>query len=152
MIRHQRTRQIDAAPDEVWAVLGRFMHIDEFAPQVASVEALTDGAVGVGSRRRCTFENGGDMVEEVTAWEPGQSFRVRLSETAPIPLSEGHAFVKIAPAGAGATRVDWGMDYRMKYGPLGWLLGQTMVKAMMGKVIEANLDGLATRVRAIRTA
>ena len=36
----------------------------------------------------------------------------------------------------------WSMDYRVKYGPLGWLLGQTM----MGKVLDGNLKGLADNV------
>jgi ligand-binding SRPBCC domain-containing protein len=52
MIHHERSLTIDAAPDAVWAVLSRYMHIDEFAPQITSVDALTDGEAGVGSKRR----------------------------------------------------------------------------------------------------
>ena len=48
MIHYHCTRVIDASPDAVWAVLGRFMHIDDFAPQIARVEALT-----YGPDRRC---------------------------------------------------------------------------------------------------
>lgn len=42
----------------------------------------------------------------------------------------------------------WHVDYRVKYGPLGWLMGQTMMKMMMGKIIDANLQGLSDKVRA----
>lgn len=66
MIHHQRTLVIDASPKAVWGVLGRFMHIDEFAPFVETVEALTSGDDQVGSKRRCHFTDGSAMVEEVT--------------------------------------------------------------------------------------
>ncbi len=44
------------------------------------------------------------------------------------------------------------MDYRVKFGPFGWLLGQTMMKLMMGKILDGNLKGLANRVRSNRPA
>ena len=58
MISFQRSRVIDATPDAVWAVLGRFMHVDQFSPAITSVDALTTGEVGLGSKRRNNFENG----------------------------------------------------------------------------------------------
>lgn len=44
------------------------------------------------------------------------------------------------------------MDYRVKYGPPGWLLGQTMVKMMMGRILDGNLKGLAEKVWSNRMA
>ncbi|WP_419909115.1 SRPBCC family protein [Hoeflea sp.] len=146
MIHHERTLVIDAEPDAVWAVIGRFMHIDEFAPMVTSVDALTNGADGMGSKRRCLFENGSSMVEEVIGWEPERGYRVLLSDMDPMPLEEAQAEIAVAPTKNGQTKVTWSMDYRVKYGPLGWLLGQTMMKMMMGKVLDGNLKGLADKV------
>jgi hypothetical protein len=48
--------------------------------------------------------------------------------------------------------VIWDMDYRVKFGPFGWLLGQTMMKMMMGKILDGNLKGLADKVRSNQTA
>ena len=62
MIHHERTLDIDATTDAVWAVLSRFMHIDEIAPLVTSVDALTEGEDGVGSKRRCNFDDGTSVV------------------------------------------------------------------------------------------
>jgi len=31
------------------------------------------------------------------------------------------------------------IDYRVKYGPLGWLMGQPMMKVMMGKIFDLYL-------------
>ncbi|GHB37564.1 hypothetical protein GCM10007094_28610 [Pseudovibrio japonicus] len=150
MIRRERTMMIDARPDVVWDVIGRFMHVDEYAPLVTSVDAMTEGPDGVGSKRRCHFEDGNSVVEEVTEWDPNHRYRVRLSETSPMPLKEAYAEICIKPQGQGRTLVVWSIEFRMKYGPLGWLMGQTLLKIMMGKVIDGNLRGLADKVRVPR--
>ncbi len=49
MIHHVRSLTIDATPDAVWEALSRYMHIDEFAPQVMSVDVLTVGEADLGS-------------------------------------------------------------------------------------------------------
>ncbi len=136
MIHYERTIDIDATPDALWAIIGRFMHIDEFAPQIKSVDALTDGEDGVGSKRRCNFDNGSSVVEEVIHWEANNKYRVRLSEMEAMPLKEMYADISLEPIDNGRTRVIWGIDYQVKYGPFGWLLGQTMMKLMMGNGIE----------------
>ena len=152
MIHHERTLDVESTPETVWAVIGRFMHIDEFAPMVKSVDALTDGEDGVGSKRRCNFDNGTSIVEEVIDWKPNSSYRVRLSDMEPMPLHEALAELSVAPLNNGRSKVTWSMDYRVKYGPFGWLLGQTMMRRMMGKVLDDNLKGLADKVRSNQTA
>lgn len=152
MIHHERTLDIDATPDAVWAVIGRFMHIDEFAPLVKSVDALTEDVNGIGSKRRCHFDDGSSLVEEVTEWEANRGYRVRLSELTSMPLHEAYAELYIKPLDNERSRVKWGMDYRVKFGPFGWLLGQTIMKMMIGKILDGNLKGLADKVRSNQTA
>ncbi len=146
MIHYERTLDIDATPDAIWAVISRFVHIDEFAPLVKSVDTLTQGEDGIGSKRRCNFDDGTSVVEEVTKWEANRGYRVRLSEMTAMPLHEAYAELSVEPLKSGA-RIKWGMDYRVKFGPFGWLLGQTMMKLMMGKILDGNLKGLANKVQ-----
>lgn len=143
-----RSHTLDASPDAVWAVLGRFMHINAFAPAVTKVDALTAGSDDVGSKRRCHFDNGGSMVEEVTDWQEGRGYRIRGSELDPMPLTILTAEIRIEPVRDG-TKVTWSTAFQVKYGLFGWLLGQAMMKPMMGKVIDANLEGLARKVASI---
>ena len=150
MIHFQRSLIIDATPDAVWHELRRFMNIDEFAPQVTSVDALTEGEITVGSKRRCHFQDGNSMAEEVVQWQENEGYRVKLFETEPMPIKEAFAEISLAPAAPGKTNVVWSMDCILKYGPIGWLIGQTLMKGMMGKVLDANLNGLATKVLAGR--
>ena len=141
MIHFERNLTIDATPDAIWAVLERFMHIDEFAPEIDSVDALTSGDVALGSKRRNHFKNGTSLVEEVTSWRPGEGYTIELSDMAAMPLHEASSDIRISALGE-SSKVTWTFDYRVKYGPLGWLMGQTMMKMMMGKIIDANLKGL----------
>ncbi len=147
----ERKWTIDATSDAVWEVISRYMHIDEFAPFITSVDALTDGEDGIGSKRRNHFENGTSMVEEVIKWEPKRSYRVRMSEMAAMPLHEAYAELAVMPLSSGRSSVTWSMDFRVKYGLFGWLLGQTAMKMMMGKILAANLKALDAKVLSNRT-
>jgi len=152
MIHYERNIDIEATLEALWAVIGRFMHIDEFAPLIKSVDALTSGEDGVGSKRRCNFDDGTSIVEEVTKWEVCRKYRVRLSEMTTMPLHEMYAEISLELLEDERVRVTWGMDYSVKYGPFGWLLGQTMMKLMMGKILDGNLKGLANKVQSNRNA
>ncbi len=145
MIHVERNYAIDASPEAVWAVLGDYMHVDDFAPLVVSVDAMTNGADGLGSKRRNHFENGSSIVEEVTDWKPGKGFTVEMLDMDPIPLKKASSSVAITQEGKG-SKVKWTIDFRAKYGPLGWLMGQTLMKSAMGKVIDGNLKGLEESV------
>ncbi|WP_371171714.1 SRPBCC family protein [Aliiroseovarius sp. 2305UL8-7] len=119
MIHHGRSLTIDADPEAVWAVLSRSMYVTEFAPQITSVDVLTDGNVGLGAKRRNHFANGTSVVEEVTVWKPGSGYTVELSDMTAKPLHEASSEIRITPTG-GKSKVIWTFNYRVKYGPLGW--------------------------------
>lgn len=145
MIVFQRSRVINATPNAVWSVLGRFMQVDEFSPAIVSVDALTKGDIGVGSKRRNNFKNGTSLVEEVIEWNDGKEFTVQLSQMDAMPLQAATARVEIQPVGE-RSRVTWTFSYRVKFGFLGWLLGQTLFKVMMGKVLDHDLKALEEKV------
>ena len=95
MIHFERYLKIDATPNAVWAVLSRFMRIDEFAPEIVLVDALTDGDVGMGSKRSNHFKNGTSLVEEATSWRPGEGYTVKLSDIVAMPLHEASSDVRV---------------------------------------------------------
>lgn len=152
MTRYQRKLTLDARPEAVWQELSRFMQIGDICPAITKVDALTEGDIRVGAKRRCHFENGSNLVEQITEWTPGKGYRVQLQEVDPMPLKEAYADLHVEPAANGQSTVTWGMDYRVKFGPLGWLLGQTMMKLMMKGVLDGNLKGLEQKVMADKHA
>jgi carbon monoxide dehydrogenase subunit G len=146
MIHNQRTREVDATPQDVWAVMGRFMHMQEFAPRIQTIDALTESEDGVGARRRCNFEGGGSVVEEVTEWEDNWKYTVRMSEAGTMPLKDAYVELSVEPIAEGRSQGKMAMDYQMKFGPIGWLMGQTMMKRMMGGIFEEILNELGKKV------
>lgn len=146
MIHRARSLEINAMPEVIWAELARYMHVDEFAPFVVSVDALTSGDDGLGSTRRNNFANGTSITEEVIEWVPNRKMGIKGSEFGTLPFRSADAIISLAPASRGKTKVTWSLDYTVKNGFFGWLLGQTIMKYSLGKVIDANLKGLAKSV------
>ena len=115
-------------------------------------QRAAEGPDGVGSQRRCVFADGSSVVEEVTEWEPNRQYRVRLVEMGKMPVQEAHATLSVEPLDGEHSRLKMAMDYRMKYGPLGWVMGQTMMKSMMGGIFEGVLKGLKDNVLSRKSA
>lgn len=144
-MRIERTYVIDAAPEAIWAALADYMNVDNFCPGISRVEALTHDENGLGSRRRNHFPNGSSLVEEAIAWDVGKKLVVRLTEMEGIPLKTATGDIAVQAHG-GKTKVVWGITFTPKYGPLGWVMGQTLLKMGMGGVITSNLKGLEAYV------
>jgi len=145
LITTERSIDVDASADRVWAVLGRFMHIDEFHPWVSKVEVLSKETAGVGACRRCHFKDGSSLVEKVVEWQEGRFYRVELSESA-LPFNEAVTRFGVEPLGPARSRVTLRMRYQVKYGPIGWLMGKTVMERRMGDLFLAVLRGLQERV------
>ena len=145
MITIARTIDIAATAEQTWAILGRFAHIDEFHPRVRRVDVLSEATSGVGASRRCHFKDGSSVVEKVVDWQEGRSYSVQLSEFS-MPLNKAIATFAIAPLAADRCQIKMAMDFEVKYGPIGWLMGQTMMRKMMSSLFLVILRGLEDRV------
>jgi hypothetical protein len=145
VIKTERSIDIEAPADRVWAVLGRFMHIDDFHPRVSRVDVLSDATAGVGACRRCHFRDGTSVVEKVIDWQDGRSYRAELSEFS-LPLRKAIATLSVEPVDAERSRAKMSLDYEVKFGPIGWLMGRTMMSRMMGRLFLIVLRGLEERV------
>ena len=145
MLTVERTIDIDAPVERAWAVLGRFMHINEFHPRVTKVDVLSEAATGVGACRRCHFKDDTSVVEKVIDWQEGRAYRAELSDFA-LFLNKAISTLSVEPLGPGRTRLKMGLEYEVEYGPIGWLMGKTMMARMMGGMFLVVLHGLEERV------
>ena len=132
---------ITASPSRVWRVLADFAGIHRWHPNVETADQLSKNDRGDDASRRCNFHDGTSVVERVTHWNEGESYSVELSEADAMPLAKAHATMSVVPDASGAL-VTIEMNYTVKYGPVGWLLGVTIMPFMMKRVFKKALLGL----------
>jgi uncharacterized protein YndB with AHSA1/START domain len=97
------TRQIEAPPEKVWAVLDQFGDIAEWSPGVKSSELTSDGPVGEGTTRHCDFSPLGGVNERIDSYVPNQQMTVNLYETFKLPIASAIADFNIAADGDGTA-------------------------------------------------
>ncbi len=138
-----RQIEIDAPTDRVWAVLSDFGGVYKWNPTVTHSSLIEDQGTGVGAQRTCTVAGFGDITERATAWEEGKSMSVDISGAPMLKRAVGN----IAVEGRGdATLVTARVDYQTGWGPIGALMGATIMKRKFGQTFEQTLAGLRHHV------
>ncbi len=135
------TNVVHAPIDRVWQTIADVGTIADWHPGVASSPVLTENRTGLGATRRVELYRGDTSVEEVTSLEEGRSVAVTMSEHT-MPLSYGTATFRVEADGNDRTLVTMMMDYKMKYGPVGWLLNAVMLRRIMNNLLPSVLAGL----------
>ena len=141
----KHTHHIEVPPAKVWAAMADFPQVARWHPNVKMVDMLSENNQGVGASRRCNFHDGTSVVERITESIEGESFTVELSDFGKQPLAKAHATMSLKAEGSG-SRVSIEMHYQVKYGPLGWLLGATMMRLVMKAIFKKVLRGLEYHV------
>ncbi|MEM9616306.1 MAG: SRPBCC family protein [Actinomycetota bacterium] len=134
------TRDIDAPPETVWAVLDDFGNIADWSAGVRRSALTTTGPVGAGTTRHCDFVPLGGVNERITRHEPGQRMTVHLYETFKMPVTDAVADFQLDATGAG-TRLTLDVEYSPNR--LGRLATGTTEKQMR-KGMGALADDLAS--------
>lgn len=141
MIKVGLTKSLDVSATQAWEVIADFKNIQRFHPLVDHVDMLSDNERGVGAIRVCNFYDDTSVAEEVTQWKEGQGYTVELSDFS-MPVKSATATLTIEGTGAGKSDVTFAMEFTPKFGPLGWVMGQVMMRPMMIRVFKQVLAGL----------
>lgn len=125
---------IDATPDQVWAVLGDIASVDRWIPGVTAV--TVDGMTRV-----CTFEDGHTQDEQILDYEPhNRSYRYRI-EGAPLPVTDNTGSFSVEDTNGGA-RVVWESSFEPRDPTMGEQLAEMwepylpMTLANLKQVVE----------------
>lgn len=136
------TRIVPATQAKLWSLLANVTTVDDWHPDVASVELLTPQSTGIGAARRCFFHDGTSVREEIVELDEGERVRLRLSEF-DMPMKRMEAEFSLAPSTDTETAVTFTVYYEMKMGIFGSLLGATVVRRRLAQMAGGVLDGLA---------
>src|SRR5262245_37092362 len=123
-------------PARVCALLADLEAVQHYNPGVR--RAVIEGSQrrGVGARRSCDLLPKGRVVERVTHWEDGRALGLEVAES-DWPIHFMRWITRIEPSGDG-TRITQALEYKVKFGPIGWLLDRLMMK----RKLTVSLDGV----------
>ncbi len=133
--------RIHATKETVWEVLADFGGIYRWNPGVRHSYSTSESDHGLLATRRCELLKGGDYLDEkIQEWRDGESFKVDIYETS-LPLHRNVVEFSVEGDGS-ATIVRVSPDYALKYGLLGWLMNQIVVRRKFQKGMVDLLTGL----------
>jgi ribosome-associated toxin RatA of RatAB toxin-antitoxin module len=128
--------------DKVWQVLNNYGAIEKFAPTIKSSSIVNGLETGLGAKRKCTFADGSSLIEEITQYQEGQGYIMEISEHT-MPLKSMQAEMRVNAIDDENCEIFMSADFVVKGGPLGWLLGQFMLRPVMKGVFKKVMSGLA---------
>ncbi|MBV1857723.1 MAG: SRPBCC family protein [Nannocystaceae bacterium] len=135
-----RTRLVHAPIAPTWAAVSKMDAVADWHPNVARASVLTHNA-GVDASRRVEFHDGTSVVETVMQQDEARSVTMALLE-APL-LKKAIVTIRTEKKSAAETEVTFSVDYDVKYGPIGWLMGTVLMKKAFRKIFGVSLGGLA---------
>ncbi|WP_281560524.1 SRPBCC family protein [Thalassomonas sp. RHCl1] len=134
-------KSINAPIQTVWSLLDDFENIDKFHPGVKKSYLLSHQDTGVGAKRQCDFHSGASAQEEIVDYKPEQhSLTVRIPKFG--PMKSFIAKESARDLGNGKTEVTFTADFIVKFGLLGALFGNLIIKPVMTKKMQEVIDGL----------
>lgn len=141
-MRHlKQVREIPFPAAKVWDALADFGEIHRFHPEVRSSSPLSGKSSGVGSRRRCNLYQPGYLDEEVSDWQAGKGYTVRILDTS-LPIKDATATFQIVSQSQKSSTVSLEMRYRPKFGLFGRLMDRLVMERTMNKAFAQVLKGL----------
>jgi hypothetical protein len=134
IIRHDL--EASCPPGKIWALLADLEAVEQYNPGVRAAKILGEQRTGVGALRACDLLPNGRVVERVTHWEDGRELGLEVAES-DWPIHFMRWVTKVEPH-HGGTRITQELEYRVKFGPLGWLLD----RVAMERKLRTSLDGI----------
>ncbi len=129
-------KQINAAPDRVFALASDFATMSERVPGIKRVEMLTDGPVGVGTKfkeTRVMFGKEATETMEVTAFDPPRSYSLSANSCGCLYDSRLEVAANAGGANVTLSFVATPVSFFAKLmSPLGKLMSGTMRKCFDG--------------------
>jgi len=132
---------VNVSADKVWNVLKNFGGVEKYHTGVETSPLLGEKEFGLGAKRQCNFYDKTSVVEEVIEYEEGKRMKVELSEFS-LPLKSAMAELRVERTGESSCAVSASMDFVVKYGPVGWVMGYFMMRPMMKRILKTLLTGM----------
>lgn len=138
----ENTLRVNIPAENIWQILQDFSSVEKFATTIKSSPVVSEVKSGIGAKRLCTFNDGSSLIEEIVEYEEGRRFKMELSDYS-LPLKSMSAEMKVTAIDDNCCEIYMSADFVVKAGPLGWLMGQLIMKPVMKGVFKKLMMGLA---------
>ena len=132
IIRHEV--QANCPPERVWALLSDLEAVKRYNPGVRGASIEGPQRTGIGAKRACELLPKGRVVERVTHWEERRALGLEVAES-DWPIHFMRWVTRLEPTG-NKTQITQDLEYKVKFGPLGWLLNALVMR----KKLKSTLD------------
>jgi len=136
------TRRINKPGNEVWQTLDKFGDVYTYHPHVKHSESINEIPTGPGAERTCHFEDGNQIKERIITYDKGNQYEVEIYETGSFPLTKAIGRLQVIAINDKTSDVVFSMSFQPKFGPLGWIMAQLMMKSQFAKILDSVLEGL----------
>ena len=144
MTSFTETTIIDTPRNDVWSVLADIGSIADWNPGLIASRLTTDEATGLGAGRHCDLTPQQWLDERVVEYEPQARITFRIVDSN-LPFAFADIRFTLEPSGA-RTQVTVAPDYKLKYGPIGYVFDRLGGQHMYRKGMRELLRGLKGRV------
>jgi len=141
IIRHEI--RANCSPERVWALLSDLEAVQRYNPGVRAAGIDGQQRTGVGARRFCELVPKGRVVERVTHWEDGRAIGLEVAESE-WPIHFMRWVTRLEPL-EGATRITQSLEYRVKFGGIGWMLDNLVMKRKLSSALDQVFASLVER-------
>lgn len=139
-------KAMGASFEEVWTVLDDFGGVSKYNPNVETSRIVDGPDTGIGATRECVFYDGGQVEEEIVAYESGSGYTVDFIDVGDMPLKQNIVEITVESLDENRTAVTMTATFTPKFGPLGWLLAKATMESKFRETFENVLDGLESHV------
>ena len=136
----QHEIRANCAPERVWALLSDLTAVASYNPSVRAAALTGNLKGGVGAERACDLLPNGRVVERVTHWDEGRALGLEVAES-DWPIHYMRWVTRVAPASNGSV-ITQDLEYRVKFGPLGWLLDRLVMKRKLTATLDSVFENL----------
>jgi len=138
----EKSLTVNVSTDKIWQVLADYSSVERFAITIKSSPLVGDIQSGLGAKRKCTFNDGSSLVEEIIDYQDGIGFKMALSEFS-LPLKHMEAEMKVTPLDENRSEIYMSSDFVVKGGIFGRFLGHFVMRPIMKGVFTKVMTGLA---------
>ncbi len=141
------TREMNFPANTVWNLLDDFAGTWVYHPVVRHSEAVNGVKRGLGAARRCDLYDGTSVQEKITRYNPQEMrYHVEVFDHGPFPTTHMDVTIEVVQTAPQKSLVRYTCRFKVKYGPMGWLMGKAAMGPKMRQMLGKVLEGVETHL------